>query len=156
MAGTGTILAEAAAWTSEARLLGNDIDAAAIGVAAGRLPSAELRACRYSDMDLEPATLTLTVSNPPWDMQFSSDMEQIDLFEEVIRKSLDHAAPSWRGVFLTPHGRTVEKAAQRLGSLTVEKAATVTVRGTKAFVMRVSPRAPAPDPASQIEDPATP
>jgi predicted RNA methylase len=140
--GSGTLLAEAAAMVPQAKLIGSDIDPAALAIAKKRLPhSVRLMRADASQADIGTARITLTVANLPFGKQFRSAGGNRALYEAILRRSLVQAGTTWRAILLTSDGDSLGAAVAAIGSLELTPVAEVRVRGLEAMVWLVHPKA---------------
>lgn len=138
-AGSGTLLNEAAEMTTDAALIGTDLDPQAVALAQRRLGRrASLQVGDATTLDLDRQDVTLTLANLPWGKRYEAEGGNAAMYEAVIRNSLTHAAPNWRGLFITSDGDALRKALRGIGGLIAESLATVKVRGIEAGLWRVS------------------
>jgi hypothetical protein len=135
--GTGTILGEAAQMSADARLIGSDLDPSAVAIARRSL--AHVRGARIlhqdsTRADLGGADITLTHANLPFGTQHKSSYGNVALYEAILRRSLEHAALTWRAVLLTSDEESLRSAAQIIGGLDLAPIANVRVRGQGATI----------------------
>ncbi len=140
MAGSGTILEEAAAMAPDAELIGSDTDPAALATAARRVPRADFVTGRVDSIDVGRKDVTLTLCNPPWEHQYQSETDQDAMFRSILTCSLKVAGPRWRAVLITPHGDALKNAADSVGNLVISRIAEPTVRGRTVGLWRVDRR----------------
>ena len=137
--GSGSLLVEAAAASPGSTILGSDVDTEALAIAGQRLgPLAALSQADAAAADPGRADITLTLANLPWGRQYESEGGNRAFYEAVLRNSLAHAAPDWRGVFVTSDDAALRKAALAVGKLSVEGMARPKVRGVEAGIWRVT------------------
>lgn len=137
MTGSGSLLEEARSAMPGVTTIGSDIDSAAIAKARDRVPEATFRVGRLQDIDLGRTDVTLTLVNPPWEHQFASGEGQEALLGDLLRASLKVAAPDWRAVIVTPHGKALSAAARAVGALSVEQVTELKVRGLEVGLWRI-------------------
>jgi len=135
--GTGTILAEAAQMAPGAQLIGSDIDPAAVAMARKSL--AHVRGVRLFHQDstsahLSGPSITLTLANLPFGKQHKSSYGNRALYEAVLRRSLERAAPTWRAILLTSDEESLRSAVGSIGTLELSTVASIKVRGQPATI----------------------
>ena len=135
--GTGTILAEAAQMAPGARLIGSDIDPAAVALARRSL--AHVGGARLLHRDSTRAnrderSITLTLANLPFGKRHKSASGNRALYEAILRRSLEHAVPEWRAVLLTSDEEALRSAVSAIGGLTLSTVASIRVRGQAATI----------------------
>ena len=133
--GSGTLLAEAAAYISDAGFVGADTDMSAVKAArrnlahvgGARVESADARALPLGD-----GTVSLTLANLPFGKQFGPVDGTPGLYDEILREQGRVAArEGWRGVVLAGEHEALESAARTHG-FTVTRSLDVRVRGEPA------------------------
>lgn len=136
--GTGTILAEAAQMAPGATLLGSDIDPVAVAIARKRLAHTHATLFRADStrVELNAPPLTLVIANLPFGKRFKPERGTRAFYEAVLRRVLDHAAPTWRAILLTSDAEALEAAVQAIG-LSASRIADVKVRGEVATIWQV-------------------
>lgn len=137
VAGTGTLLREAAATLKEPTLIGSDIDTQALDIAETSLaatPGHKLWNADSTTLDLQRKDVTLTLANLPFGKQFKSSEGNALLYERILRRSLDHAAPNWRACLLTSDAGALAASVDAIAQLTMEKVASVRIRGHAASI----------------------
>jgi len=135
--GSGTILAEAAQMVPGATLIGIDIDPAAIAIARknlARLKNVELRQRDSSRAPLGRSDITLTLANVPFGKQHKAPEGNRTLYESILRRTLDAAAPNWRAVLLTSDEVSLRSAVAAIGRLSLAGVANIKVRGQEATI----------------------
>ena len=145
VAGTGTLLREAAELMKDSVLVGSDVDAQALEIARAALPQnapVSLFCADSAALDLQRSDLTLTLANLPFGKQFRSGEGNAVLYENLLRRSLMHCAPGWRACLLTSDEDALRTAVAEIGALTAEKAGSIRVRGHLAglFLVRRNAR----------------
>jgi predicted RNA methylase len=139
VAGTGTLLAEAAVLAPQAKLIGTDIDPAALAMARKRLPAlVHLIRTDATRAELEAGVLSLTIANLPFGKKFKSSGGNRSLYESVLRRSLAHASGEWRASLLTSDADALRQAVERIGGLVLHDVAHVAVRGLKASIWLIT------------------
>ena len=138
--GTGTILAEAAQMAPGARLIGSDIDPTAVAIARRLL--LHVGGARLSHRDStraspDASSLTLTIANLPFGKRHKSASGNASLYEAILRRSLECAAPQWRAVLLTSDAQSLRSAVQSIGGLNLASVADIKVRGQEATIWTV-------------------
>lgn len=132
--GSGTILAEASRIAAGSVLVGHDVDPAAVAAAKKNLNAVSARiAQKDSARQPPPAGITLTIANLPFGDQFKVAGGNRALYADILRRSLERAAASWRAVLLTSDGDALSGAAREHGlvSTVVEN---IRVRGKAAAI----------------------
>jgi predicted RNA methylase len=135
--GTGTIVAEAAQMVPGAQLIASDIDPAAVAIARKSL--AHVRGARIFHQDstrahLSGPSITLTLANLPFGKQHKSSYGNPSLYQAILRRSLEHAAPTWRAILLTSDEASLRSAVQAIGGLALASIAAIKVRGQPATI----------------------
>lgn len=137
--GSGSLLVEAAAASPGSTLIGSDVDAEALEIAGARLGGkAALVEANAAVADPGRADITLTLANLPWGKRYESEGGNQAFYAAVLKNALAHAAPDWRGVFITSDDAALRKAALAVGKLSVEGMARPKVRGVEAGIWRVT------------------
>lgn len=142
--GSGTLLAEAAAYASPLTLTGLDTDPRALEAARDNLASLEsvrLERRDARDTGVRAGSIDLFLSNLPFGKRFGDRRDNPDLYREVVREIARlGSGPEWRAVLVTSDDAALVAAASRAGTpLTVEIVATVAIRGETAQVLRLAP-----------------
>jgi Putative RNA methylase family UPF0020 len=133
VAGSGNLLGEVAALGRGGTLMATDVDPAAAEALAQRFGPRAWTACAdAAEVALPTETLTLTIANLPFGRQYKADS---GLYAGVMANSLAHAAPRWRGVFLTSDHRAISQAARASG-LALKSVAEIKVRGLDATIWK--------------------
>jgi tRNA G10 N-methylase Trm11 len=135
--GTGTILVEASQMAHGAQLIGCDIDAAAVALARrslGHVRGARLLHRDSTRADPDGPDITLTLANLPFGKQHKSSYGNRALYEAILRRSLEHAAPTWRAILLTSDEESLQSAVGAIGGLTLSAVASIKVRGQAATI----------------------
>ena len=143
VAGTGTLLREAAAMMSEPELIGSDIDSQAIEIAKAGLAAHARHRLYCADstaLDLERNDLTLTLANLPFGKQFKAGEGNAAFYEKILRRSLMHAAPNWRACLLTSDEPALDAAVIAIGTVSSQKVASVRIRGQLASIYLIRKR----------------
>jgi 23S rRNA G2445 N2-methylase RlmL len=83
---------------------------------------------------LGDAKLTLTIANLPFGKAFKADGGNRALYASILRRSLAHAADTWRACLLTSDTEALETAVDDVGALSLARVADITVRGMKATI----------------------
>ncbi len=135
--GAGTILGEAAQMAPDARLNGCDIDPAAVTIARRTL--ADVRGARLfhgdsTRADYNGPQISLTLANLPFGKQHRSVSGNRALYEAILRRSLEHAAPIWRAVLVTSDEESLRSAVQTIGGLSLANVADIRIRGQAATI----------------------
>jgi predicted RNA methylase len=141
--GTGTVLAEAAAFAPDARLIGTDIDPTAVAAARkrlGRRDGVRLLQNDAAHAELGDARLTLTLANLPFGKRSKSAGGNRALYESILRRSLAQSAENWRACVLTSDDEALRAAVEAAGNLALTEIAEVAVRGLKAAIWLVTRR----------------
>jgi 23S rRNA G2445 N2-methylase RlmL len=135
--GTGTLLAEAAAYAPGAELIGRDLDPKAIKAARRNLAdrSIDLDVSDARDLDLGPATVTLVLANLPFGKQFGDADENPDLYRAFITAMRHNAEPhAWRAVLLVADP-DVLKDAIAPQPIRITKRVPIRLRGESAVIV---------------------
>lgn len=143
VAGTGTLLGEAAALMQRPILIGSDLDPLALDIAKQNLAGvspAELHVADSAQLDLKRNDLTLTLANLPFGKQFKPGEGNAALYEGILRRSLAHAAAGWRACLLTSDEHALGAALLAIGRLQAEKPTSVRIRGQAASLYLVRRR----------------
>jgi 23S rRNA G2445 N2-methylase RlmL len=140
--GTGTLLAEARAYASTARLIGVDIDPNALASAKRNLchiTNLELITADSTRTDLPASIATLFLANLPFGKQFGSKMNNPELYKALLAEMNRVGIPrKWRAVLLTSDIDAMEAALGHFSKLSLDKRISVVVRGEKATIFLVS------------------
>ena len=120
-----------------ARLIGSDIDPAAVAIARRSL--AHLRGARLlhrdsTRPDRDAPGIALTLANLPFGKRYKPASGNRALYEAILRRSLEHAAPAWRAVLLTSDEEPLRSAVSAIGGLTLSTVANIKVRGQAATI----------------------
>lgn len=137
VAGSGTVLSEVAAFVPDAALTGSDIDPVALAAARknlGHLRNVRLLRASAETAELGARPLTLTIGNLPFGKQYRAEGGNKALYEAILRRSLEHAAPPWRACVLTSDEKAMQEALAGLEPLNATEAARVRVRGVDATI----------------------
>lgn len=125
MCGSGTLLVEQGLELRPARLLGCDLDPAALACSAHNLHAAgvdgvELSAVDATDTGLEPGSAEVIVTDPPWGDALGSHRRNAELYPALLREAARIAAPGARFVLLTHELKLFERVlrAQRAWRVT--------------------------------------
>lgn len=122
--------------------MGSDLDVEAIEIARANLASArhQLWCADSAMLDLQRNDVTLTLANLPFGKQFKASEGNAIFYERVLRRSLVHGAPNWRGCFLTSDEDALRAAITSVGIVSSEKVAAVRIRGHAASIYLVRRR----------------
>ncbi len=134
--GSGTLLAEAAAYAPGAALVGRDIDAGAVAAARDNLTGydADLGEADARELDLADGRASLVLANLPFGKQFGDVDDNPDLYRALLTEMLRTAAPrGWRAVLLAADPDLVAEAAADL-PLRLAKRVPIRVRGEAATI----------------------
>ena len=134
--GSGTCLAEFAAYAPGARLIGMDIDPAAVAIARTNLSHVENVTIENRDSrtsGIEPGTVTAVVANLPFGVQFGKKEDNPKLYREIIQECLRLRHPTnFRALFFTSDTTALQKAVSGIEGVELEEALRVKVRGESA------------------------
>ena len=142
--GSGSELVERALAGPYARLIGTDIDPAAVEIAKKNLASAEVPAHKWS-VEVGDATtftppppggVTLIVSNPPMGRRVHRHTQLGQLLDRMIDRAAELLVPGGRMVWLSPIGERTKQRALAAG-LRVEFAQDVDMGGFFAQLQRL-------------------
>lgn len=113
MCGSGTLLVEAALYASPARLVGCDLNAAALECGAQNLNAAgvqaELLGADATATGLEAGSFEVIVSDPPWGDAVGSHTDNAALYPALLKECARLATPSARFVLLTHELKLLER-----------------------------------------------
>ena len=140
--GSGTLLAEAAAYAPAAALIGRDIDGGAVAAAHDNLHAhgADLAEGDARELDLEEPRVSLVLANLPFGKQFGDVDDNPDLYRALLTQMLRVAAPhGWRAVLLAADPDLVAEAAAEL-PLRIVKRVPIRVRGEQATIVVLNRR----------------
>jgi 23S rRNA G2445 N2-methylase RlmL len=142
--GSGTLLAEFHTYARAAKLVGRDIDPAAVKIARRNLAS--LTGAPESEIDIAqadsrtasgPEGLTLTLANLPFGVQFGDRATNPALYRDLIRASLETASNDWRGLFLTSDTEAFAQAVRDLPLAAPEVTFKAKIRGELATCFKL-------------------
>lgn len=140
--GSGTLLAEAAGYQKALRLIGFDIDRAAVKAARANLAQAEAAEIRQGDgaaTDLEPGSVSLMLANLPFGKQFGDTRSNPVLYRSLIEEFMRVGRPGrWRAVLLTSDAESLRAALPADGGLSSQPLFTVKIRGEMASALLVT------------------
>jgi predicted RNA methylase len=136
--GSGSLLAEAHRLAPAARLLGFDIDPAAIAVAKRNLVQTDvvLTCGDGRRTGLAPGSVSLLLANLPFGKQFGERSENAALYAALIEEMRRIGRPGWRAVLLSSDEGALRAA---LAGLAVEREFRVQVRGERALMLLSRP-----------------
>jgi SAM-dependent methyltransferase len=135
--GSGTLLAEAAAYAPGAALVGRDLDPRAIKAARANLAGlpADLDVEDARDLDLPSTTVTLVLANLPFGKQFGDADANPELYRAFMDAMATHAAPrGWRAVLLVADPDMLDDAIAG-HPVRVAKRVPIRVRGESAVIV---------------------
>jgi tRNA G10 N-methylase Trm11 len=115
--GSGLELCEIGHLGPVRRLLGSDIDPAALDAARENLTAAELHAdLREGDaLALHPDAVTLIITNPPMGRRLARDGSIGDLLDQFVLHAARVLVPGGRLVWLSPLPERTRRSARRAG-----------------------------------------
>ena len=133
--GSGTLLVEAGCYAPKARLIGQDMDPEAVGIAKKNLSHlaetsrVEIREGDSRKLDIPDGEVNLILANLPFGLQFGSREDNPKLYRELITEMVRVASPEkWRAVLLTSDTSSLQKA---LTAITSNATATDAVKNMK-------------------------
>ena len=135
--GSGTLLLEASYLAMPAAMIGVDADDQAIAIARARLrgtANVMLMAGDSSQFNIGRNDISLSLANLPWGKQFQTKRPLWEIYRDMLTNTLRHAAPNWRGVFLTSDSTALERAVTAVGTLSMAQVVDVKVRGLDATI----------------------
>lgn len=132
--GSGTLLAEARAYASEAQLIGVDIDKAAVDIARANLAEAgSLRLENADSREIEVKGVTLLLANFPFGLKYGDRKTNAELYRRILENILRSADLSrFRGVLLSSDVESLRSALSHFPSLEVRDLFHVKIRGELA------------------------
>jgi tRNA G10 N-methylase Trm11 len=140
--GTGTLLAEAFAYTPNVSLIGIDIDPSAIAAAKANLkfaPRVKLIIGNSSKTDLPTQSVNIVLANLPFGKQYGDRGENPRLYRELLKEMVQLAVPNaWRAVLLTSNVDAFNTALKATPNLVCNRQFTVKIRGELAKVFLLS------------------
>lgn len=136
--GSGTLLAEARAYSDGARRIGVDIDPEAVRVARANLgDSAEIMNADSTRLKLE-SKITLTLANLPFGKQYGKTTSNPELYQALLKRTLELAdSGRWRGVFLTSDIESWRQALGAFNGLESQDLFRVKIRGELATAVKL-------------------
>lgn len=136
--GSGTLLAEAAAYAPNARLHGIDSDPRAVKTARKNLARAGTVSIAHGDAracELAPGRVSLVLANLPFGKQFGDPATNRALYHDLLAEMRRLAAPArWRAVLLSADAELLAEAAAAAG-LRVRRRLAIRVRGEPATIV---------------------
>lgn len=142
--GSGTLLAEAAAYAPGAELHGVDTDPQAVKTARRNLagvPQAQIAEGDGRALDLRPGSVTLALANLPFGKQFGDAVENRELYSEILAGLRKLAAPQgFRAAIIAADAELLESAAEEAG-FRADLKVPVKVRGEAATILLLTPAA---------------
>ncbi len=143
MCGSGTLLAEAYAYTPQSRFIGFDIDPHAIAAARLNLthiPQIRLEIQDGTKTDLPANSITLILSNLPFGKQYGDRQHNVELYRNLFTEMIRIGVPRvWRAIFLTGDIASLELALSGVSYLSVMQKVPIRVRGEKATIFVIQP-----------------
>lgn len=137
--GSGTLLAEARAYASEAVRIGVDLDKDAIQVARQNLgDDAVLLTGDSTKIDLRRTDVSLVLANLPFGVQFGAKADNPRLYRGLVSAILRVArADRFRAVFLTSDIESLRGALADTGGLATQDLFRVKIRGELATALLI-------------------
>lgn len=140
--GSGTELVERARAGAYARMIGTDLDPAAIDTARKNLEAAKIDRVELVVADAatyDARGVTLIVSNPPMGRRVVRTTQLGALLDRVVDRAAELLAPGGRLVWLSPVGHRTRERAEAAG-LVVDYAKNVDLGGFEAELQRMKKR----------------
>lgn len=138
LCGAGTILIERAQAGRYARLLGGDIDPAAVAAATAnvgpRYKPIELRAWDARRLPIEDRSVSVVLANLPFGRQIGSPEENRTLYPTLLKEWARVLAPGGRMVLLTSETVLLSRAVTRARTLRTVQRIPLIVRGLPAAI----------------------
>jgi predicted RNA methylase len=140
VAGSGSLLSEAAEQNPHGALIGTDIDEAAVKLASRTLQrygnAIALRGDATS-IALPRRDISLTIANLPFGKQYTTQQGNRALYGGIFQNCLAHASARWRGCFLTSDAEAFCRAVADTRGITAIPVARVRIRGVDASIWLV-------------------
>jgi predicted RNA methylase len=137
--GSGTLLAEFAAYAPTATCLGFDEDREAVGAARKNLEAVENAEIRQGDaraLPLPAESASVLLANPPFGKQYGLSGENPTLYRDMLDEALRVARPSgWRAVVITADVDAMEWALRALPRLELTQQISIKLRGEPAEIL---------------------
>jgi 23S rRNA G2445 N2-methylase RlmL len=136
--GSGTLLAEAAAYAPEASLYGVDTDPRALKVARRNL--SQLHDCTLAEgdaraLELPSGSVTLALANLPFGKQYGDAVENRSLYADLLAELHRLAAPAgFRAALLASDAELLRDSARAAG-FAVQRDLPIKVRGEAATIL---------------------
>ena len=138
MCGSGTLLAEVAAYSPDVSLIGVDVDPSAIEVARANLGFArhkQLLTGNATETTLASESVDAMLVNLPFGKQYGDRGHNPTLYKKVLEEMLRLAVPaSWRGVVITSDTEALDQALDALPRLAVTRELNLRVLGEPARI----------------------
>lgn len=135
VAGSGSLLSEAAEQIRNGIFIGTDIDEKAVRLAARTLrhyPNVTMLHGDAASVELPRRDISLTIANLPFGKQYTASQGNQALYAAILRNSLAHASPHWRGCFLTSDMDAFRRAVEETNGITAVPEVRTRVRGADA------------------------
>ncbi len=140
--GSGTLLSEAVGYQKALRLIGFDIDRAAVEAARANLAQVESVAIRQGDgaaTGLEPGSVSLILANLPFGKQYGDTGSNPVLYRSLVEEILRVGRPGrWRAVLLTSDLDSLRAALSAGEGLSSQPLFSVKIRGETASALLVT------------------
>jgi predicted RNA methylase len=137
--GSGTLLAEFAAYAPAARLHGFDEDQEAVTTAQRNLSdlaTADVRQGDARSLPIAEGSVSVFLANLPFGKQFGVSGDNPALYTNILREALRTARPGhWRGVAITSDADAMESALRALPRIALEQQISVKLRGEPADIL---------------------
>ncbi len=139
--GSGTLLAEAYAYAPSARLIGVDIDKAAIEISRSNLGHvAGLKLVCGDSRNENFENVTLLLANLPFGLRYGDRKTNARLYEGILKNVLRYAEPGkFRGVLLSSDRESLHQALTRFPDLEKKDIFRVKIRGELATAVLIKP-----------------
>jgi len=143
--GSGTLLAEAAAYAPGSQLLGVDIDAEGVAVARSNLAQlAKLKLYKGDSRQLkaiagfDACDISLALANFPFGVQFGDKKTNAELYRQILESTLAQAAPGrFRAVLFTSDVESLRIALSGFSNFETQDLFRVKVRGELATAVLI-------------------
>lgn len=141
--GSGTLLAEARGYASNARLIGIDVDESAIHAAKANLgDNANLKLFHADSRTAKlEENVTLLLANFPFGLRYGDRKTNAELYQYILENVLRQSnIEKFRGVLLSSDTESLHQALKKFPSLETKELFRVKVRGELATAVLLKPR----------------